>query len=360
VLAISKRRWLVILASLLVVAGLSLEGFSRAKFKKRKRQHPQKSTAVLWRDPGNIRKRDLYYGPGSKELAPAPPFRFVKEVKEGGMPKFDVEDARGVKWRVKLGPEAQAETVSSRMLWAMGYNAEESYYFDRANIDGLRRLSRGQQYQNGESVRGARFEPRRKNIDRGKEWGWSKNPFKNTRELNGLKTMMVLLNNWDTFKKNNKVLHRKDAAGNKIESQYTVTDLGATLGAVGGLGRHRSKNNVSDFERRRLVRRVEDGKVKFDYDLKPKKLGLLSLAWPPYFFRQRKATNAMQKVPVEHASWIGAQLSQLSDNQLRDSFRAAGYDRATTEAYVRVMRSRINELNRLRDREVAVRQRRVR
>jgi hypothetical protein len=348
------------LASLSIVVGLSLEVFSTAKFKKRKKQHGQKSAAVLWRDPGNIRNRDLYYGPGSRALAPAPPFRFLKEDKKGGMPKFDVEDARGVKWRVKLGPEAQAETVSSRLVWAVGYNAEESYYFDRARIDGLKRLSRGQQYVNGESVRGARFEPRRKNIDRGKQWDWIRNPFNNTRELNGLKTMMVFLNNWDTFKKNNRVLHLKDSAGNKTEAQYTVTDLGATLGAVGGFGARRSKNNVSDFERSRFVRKVEDGKVKFDYDLKPKKLGLLSIVYPPYFFRQRKATNRMQKVPVEDAAWIGARLSQLSDNQLRDSFRAAGYDRATTEAYVRTLRSRINELNRLRDRELALRQRRAR
>ena len=358
--AISRKRWLLVAASLLIVAGLSLEGFSTNKFNKRKRQHGKKSAPVLWRDPGNIRNRDLYYGPGSRALAPAPPFRFVKEVKEGGMPKFDVEDARGMKWRVKLGPEAQSETAASRLVWAVGYNAEESYYLDRANIAGLPRLSRGQQYVSGESVRGARFEPRRKNVDRGKQWGWSRNPFKNTRELNGLKTMMVLLNNWDTFKKNNKVLHLKDDAGNKTEAQYTVTDLGATLGAVGGFGRHRSKSNVSDFERSRFVRKVDGGKVKFDYDLKPKKLGLLSIVYPPYFFRQRKATNAMQKVPVEDAAWIGARLSQLSDNQLRDSFRAAGYDRATTEAYVRTLRSRINELNRLRDAQLAGRQRRVR
>jgi len=357
--AISRKRWLVILASLLIIVGLSLEVFSTAKFKKAKKQHREKSAAVLWRNPGNVSKRDLYYGPGSKALAPAPPFRFLKEVKQGGMPKFDVEDARGVKWRVKLGPEAQAETVSTRLVWAMGYNAEESYYFDRANIAGLPRLSRGQQYVDGESVRGARFKPRRKNIERGEQWDWSNNPFKNTRELNGLKTMMMFLNNWDTFKKNNRVLHVKDDGGNKTEAQYTVTDLGASLGAVGGFGGRRSKNNVSDFERSRFVRKVEDGKVKFAYDLKPKKLGLLSIVYPPYFFRQRRATNTMQKVPVEHAAWIGAQLSQLSDNQLRDSFRAAGYDRATTEAYVRTLRSRINDLNRLHDQKLALRQRRV-
>jgi len=351
---LNKNRWLFILASLTIVGTLTLEGFSTTKFKKRKSQH-SKSAAVLWRDPGNIRNRDLYYGPGSKALAPLPPFRFVKEVKEGGMPKFDIEDARGVKWRVKLGPEAQSETVASRFVWAVGYNAEESYYLDRARIHGLRKLSRGQKYVDGDSVRGARFEPRRENVDRGKEWGWSKNPFKNTRELNGLKTMMVLLNNWDTFKKNNRVLHDKNSA----EARYTVTDLGATLGAAGGFGGRRSKGNVKDFERRRLVSKVEGEKVKFNYDLKPKKFGLLSIVYPPYFFRQRKATNAMQSVPVSDASWIGSQLAQLSDNQLRDSFHAAGYDLATTERYVRALRNRINELNRLQQAQLASRRRRT-
>jgi hypothetical protein len=351
-----KKRWLFILASVVIVGTLSLEGLSISKFKKTKTQHSNKKSAVLWRNPGNIRNRDLYYGPGSKALAPVPPFRFVKEVKEGGMPKFDVEDARGVKWRVKLGPEAKAETAASRLVWAVGYNAEESYYLDRARIDGLRNLSRGQKYVDGDSVRGARFEPRRQDLARGKQWGWSKNPFRNMRELNGLKTMMVLLNNWDTFKKNNRVLHDKNSG----EAKYTVTDLGATLGAVGGIGARRSKSNVQDFARRGMVSKVEGEEVKFNYDVKPKKLGLLSIVYPPYFFRQRKATNTMQKVPLSDASWIASQLAQLSDNQLRDSFRAAGYDHATTEAYVRALRSRINELSRLRQAQLAVRQRRTR
>jgi hypothetical protein len=351
---LNKNRWLFILASLTLVGTLTLEGFSTTKVKKRKSQH-SRSAAILWRDPGNIQNRDLYYGPGSKALAPLPPFHFVKEVKEGGMPKFDVEDARGVKWRVKLGPEAQSETAASRLLWAIGYNAEESYYLDLARIRGLRKLSRGQKYVAGDTVRSARFEPRRENVERGKEWGWSKNPFKNTRELSGLKTMMVLLNNWDTFKKNNRVLHDKNSG----EARYTVTDLGATLGAAGGFGGRRSKNNVQDFERRGLVSNVEGDKVKFNYDLKPQKFGLVSIVYPPYYLRQRKATNAMQKVPVGDAIWIGSQLAQLSDDQLRDSFRAAGYSGAMTERYLDALRNRINELNRLRQAQLAERPRRT-
>ncbi len=354
-----RNRWLVLLTSAFVIIGLSLESFSSAKSKKKKKNNGDKSAAVLWRDPGNIRNRDLYYGPGSKELAPVPPFHFVKEVKEGTLPKFDVVDARGVKWRVKLGPEAQSETAATRLVWAAGYNAEEAYYFDRARIDGMQKLSRGQKYVEGDSVRGARFKPHRKNVERGKQWDWNKNPFKGTRELNGLKTMIVLLNDWDVLKQNNKVLRVKDPSG-KVESRYTVADLDTTLGAVGAFGRHRSENNVQDFERRRMVSKVDNGKVKFNYDLKPKKFGLVSLVYPPYFFRQRRNTNVMQKVPVEDAAWIGSILGQLSDNQLRESFRAAGYDRATTERYTRAMRSRINELNRLNQPQVAMRARRVR
>ena len=151
----SRFRWLAVLAILLIVASVSLEAFSNIKPLK-KRQHARRGPAVLWRDAGNIRRRDLFYGAGSKALAPAPPFRFLKEIKEGSMPKFDVEDARGVKWRVKLGSEAQSETVATRLVWAAGYNAEEAYYFNRVHIDNLPRLSRGQKYEEGNGfVRGA-------------------------------------------------------------------------------------------------------------------------------------------------------------------------------------------------------------
>jgi len=57
----------------------------------------------------------------------------------------------------------------------------------------------------------------------------------------------------------------------------------------------------------------------------------------------------MNKVPVEDAAWSGSQLAQLSDDQLRDTLRAAGYDKTTTEQYVRTLGARIKELNRLRD-----------
>lgn len=345
--------FLIVVASLEVYSSVKLEN-EKKKVEKEQKKNKDKGTPVLWRDPGNLRKKDLYYGPGSKALAPVPPFRFVKEDKSGKSPKFDVIDARGVKWKVKLGPEAQAETVATRLVWAAGYNAEESYYLPHAQVDGLKKLSRGQKFVQGQSVVGARFEPRRDHTERGKRWDWSKNPFKNTRELNGLKTMMAMLNNWD-LRKNNTVLHVKDPNTGRTEALYTVSDLGATLGAVGAIGgRHRSKNNVQDYTRSRLVKRVDNkGNVKFDYDIKPKGLGLVTIFHPKYFFGQRKASNAISKVPANDAAWIGQTMAQLSDEQLNDAFRAASYDARTREAYVRSMRQRINQLARLSDERIA-------
>lgn len=359
--SLRKNRLLALIATFLVVIA-SLEVYSFVKLDdKQNKKKQEKGTPVLWRN-GDVRKKDLYYGPGSKALEPVPPFKFIKEDKDGKSPKFDVVDARGVKWKVKLGPEAQAETVATRLVWAAGYNAEESYYLPRAEVNGLKKLSRGQNFVQGQSVIGARFEPRRENADRGKLWDWNKNPFKNTRELNGLKTMMAFLNNWD-LRKNSTIIHVKDPKTGRTEALYTVSDLGATLGAVGAIGgRHRSKNNVQDYTRARLVKKVDDkGNVKFDYDIKPKGLGYITIFNPKYFFGQRKASNTISKVPAQDAAWVGQRLAQLSDQQLDDAFRAAAYDQRTREAYVRAMRQRINQLARLSDARIATtRQRRVR
>lgn len=305
--------------------------------------------AVIWRDPGNIAERDLRYGPGASHLAPAAPFTFLKEVKSGESPKFEVRDARGVKWVVKLGEEAQAETVATRLVWSVGYFAEEAYFFKRVRVRRLPKLSRGMEYvgRNG-TVLEARFEPRRAHIQRGSTWDWDKNPFQDTKELNGLKVLMILLNNYDARKENNQVLLVKDPATGMVETHYAVSDLGATLGKAGGLGGKRSKNNLEDFLSTKFVRGVEkDGSVEFDYDTRPTKLGMLSAVYPPYYRSQVKKEKSMRHIPVEHARWIGSLLAQLSDDQLRTAFNVAGYDPATAASYVSALRTRITQLTQL-------------
>ena len=302
---------------------------------------------VLWRDPGAIQTRDLFYGAGSPATAPLPPFTFVKEDKEGESPKIDVRDSRGVLWSVKLGEEAQSETTATRLVWAVGYFAEESYYFEQVKINKLpKHLSRGDEHvAPGNILVGVRFEPRRSHIERHDTWDWDTNPFTNTRMLSGLKVLMILLNNFDAREANNRILY--DKRSSPKQALYYVTDLGATLGRTGGLGGKRTKNNLQDFLSTRFVMGVEDGKVEFDYDTRPSKLGHLSILYPPYYIGEVKKEKSMRGIPVEHARWIGGLLNQLSEDQLHDAFRAAKYDPEIRAGYVRSLRQRINQLTRL-------------
>src|SRR5204862_5522794 len=86
-----------------------------------------KKTEVLWIDPGDIRTRNLYWGPGGEEHQPKTPVQFVQEDMHGTTPKFEVEDSDGKKWSAKLGLEAKPETAAARLLWAVGYSANENY-----------------------------------------------------------------------------------------------------------------------------------------------------------------------------------------------------------------------------------------
>jgi hypothetical protein len=304
------------------------------------------SRPLIWRDPGNIAARDLYYGPGSAERVPAPPFRFLDEDKDGESPKFNVMDSNDVKWSVKLGREAQAETVATRIVWAMGYFVEESYYLPRAQIEGLPRLSRGTEFvEHANIVRGARFEPRREGVTRGPNWDWLKNPFVGTREFNGLKTLMVLLANYDTSPANNRVVTYETRDGRPAEVRFVVTDLGATFGKVGGLGGHRSKNDLDDYRSTRLVKRMRAGYTEFQYRTRPSGLGYLTFVFHPGYWRSQTAKEkAMRRIPTVHVRWIAARLARLSDRQLSDAFEAAGYDPTTKRGFITALRDRIDEL----------------
>jgi hypothetical protein len=330
--------------SILLLAFLSAAPAFAQKDKKKKKAAPT-GTPVLWRDPGDISARNLTFGPGAEQLAPAAPFTFVKEDTVGASPKFRVKDANGVNWTVKLGPEAQSETVATRLVWAMGYFAEEAYYYDRIEVKNLPRLSKGQEFVSGSTVRGVRFEPRRKNVTRGAIWDWLKNPFVGTREFDGLKVMMVLLANYDTRLENNRVLHQKHPDTGEMEARYVVTDIGATLGKVGGLGGKRIKNSLPDYQSSKFIVSVADGTVEFDYSTKPQGAGkFASFFNPGYGKSQANKEKAMRRIPVTNARWIGEMLSRLSDEQLHDAFRAAGYDDATREGFIKALRERINAL----------------
>jgi hypothetical protein len=289
---------------------------SHAAQKKSKKNATPRGTLVLWRDtdPGRL---DLSAGPGGRAMRPATQrLQLIKEEKGGHSKKFRVRDARGREWVAKVGKEAQSETVAVRLVWAAGYVTEINYLVPRVTIPG-----RG-------TFENVRFEARPKNVKRLDEWSWKQNPFKGTRELEGLKVLMVMLNNWDLKDANNVVIY---APGGRegAELRYVVSDLGATFGKEGGgpafLWRiTRSRNEPEDFADTKFIDKVEGGYVDFHYTGKNKGL--------------------VDKIRVEHARWMGERLSRLTDGQLAAIFRSANYTTSETRLLTRVIRARINEL----------------
>ena len=141
-------------------------------------------------------------------------------------------------WKVKLGEEARSETAASRLLWAAGYVVDEDYYRSQIRVRGLPRLARGQEFvSNGNTVTGARLE-RDPGGEDSTPWSWYDNPFLGTREFNGLKVMMALINNWDL-----KAVNNGASGAGRGGGQYGITDLGATLGRTGN-SLNRSKGVV--------------------------------------------------------------------------------------------------------------------
>src|SRR5215467_2691803 len=102
--------------------------------------------AILWREPADISSRNLLYGSGGRAHQPAGAFTFVEEDRQGSNPKFDVRDENGVKWKVKLGPEASPEVVATRLVWAVGYYANEDYFLPELHVENMPHLKRGQKF----------------------------------------------------------------------------------------------------------------------------------------------------------------------------------------------------------------------
>lgn len=296
------------------------------------------ATAVIWREP-----------PASSDqpAPPVPPFRFIEEDFDGDSPKFLVEDGRGMRWQVKLGPEAQAETVAVRLMAATGYFTEETFLLPEAPVAGLDRLKRGREFVHAGSVaRTARFEARPVTVRRGETWDWGRNPFTGTRELDGLRTLMVLFNNYDARTANNRVLDV--SLGARIERRYVVTDAGASFGRYGGLGGRRTKNDLEGYRASAFIDDVKVGEVHFAYRTRPQGWGhTLFVLNPFYVAGEVKKERDLRRVPVTAARWIGERLAQLPPGTLRQAFDDAGYPPPVAEAYVEALTARIAALTRI-------------
>jgi hypothetical protein len=296
------------------------------------------STVALWRDRGDVTALNLLDGPGGKDRQPGDSFKFIKETKGGTSPKFEVEDENGARWKVKLGHEAMSETAATRLVWAAGYNTDEDYYRPQIHVQGMKPLSRGQEYvSNGDIVREARLERQ----DGGKKlrnWSWYKNPFVGTREFNGLRVMMALINNWDLKENNNDVYD-----GGGAEGRYVIADLGASLGRTGN-SFARSRGVMKDYVETKFVNKVTPESVDLVIHSRPFFLTIFNF---PYYRTRTRMESVAKHIPIADARWLGNRLGQFSAEQIGDCFRAAGFSPAEVEGYTRVVMQRIEALKKL-------------
>lgn len=292
---------------------------------------------VLWTNPAELASRDLFYGPGGRVHLPHGPFTFVKEDLDGTNPKFAVRDRDGIKWKVKMGIEAQPETVASRLVWAVGYRATEDYFIANMRVRGMpARLHRGSQLVGaGGWLHNVRLK-REPSNDREKklgEWSWRHNPFAGTRELNGLRTLMSVLNNWD-LKDENNAIYQQD--GERI---YLVKDLGATFGCAGLCWpRHRDKGDFENYRRSRFIRSLTPTTVSFECPARPRYVFAVD---PKNYIERLRVKWIGRNIPRADAHWMGEILARLSRRQIQDAFRAAGYSEGDIDAFSTVLERRI-------------------
>lgn len=337
-MSLKKHGLLILLAAAIVCLPASGGGKKKGKAPSDSEEITPSTPATLWSNPGDIATRNLYYGPGGERDEPHGPFTFDKEDLKGSNPKFTVLDADGVKWKVKLGAEARPETVASRLVWAVGYSANEDYFVTELNVREMPHLRRGQKLvlRGGtvENVRLKRYRKGEKKID---TWRWRADRFAGTREYNGLRVMMALINNWDLKDENNSIYGEKDGA-----EVYMVSDLGASFGTASPtLPHNKAKGNLHAYEHSRFVVKVRPQSIDFRDPGRP-----LVPYWlnPFECLRRMRLRWIGRNIPRADVEWIGGLLAQLKPEQIQDAFRAAGYSPDEVNGFSQVVERRIAEL----------------
>jgi hypothetical protein len=289
---------------------------------------------MIWRDPGPVERLDFVGGPGGRERAPQPPFHFIDEDDEGTNPKVKVRDSRGAVWSVKWGDEVHSETFASRIAWAAGYFVQPIHFVPRGRIKGASGLKRAKNHIGPDgNFSAARFQLRDPRIKflQDKDWTWTFNPFVGTRELNGLKIVMMLTSNWDNKdardvdRGSNTGILQDSVQGHK-RFRYLVTDWGGSMGKWGTvMGRAKWDSEGYASQTPHFIQKVEGGVVKWGY-------------------HGQRTSDAVDDISVADLRWLMRYVGRITDTQIRAGLRASGATAAELKSFAPAIRARIEQM----------------
>lgn len=301
--------------ALIAIVSASCAGVGRPQVQ----NTPPKPGVSMWVEPTDLATRDVFYGPWGRELAPDPNDVYeLVEMKHSGVNLgMTVKDSKGREWSVKqpypgnLDSEAPVEVAVSRLLSAIGYHQPPVYF--------LRAFTLKDDFGRHVEV-GGRFRPKLEQLKEVDSWDWADNPFVGRKEYQGLIVLLMMFNSTDLKNSNNSLYERRE--GDFVEQWYVARDVGSALGDTNRIAPR--KNHPESFERMPFILGVTNGHVDFAYN-----------GWYKNLVRER--------IKPEDVAWACNLLGRLSEKQMQDAFRAAGYEPAVAGRFIAKLREKIQQ-----------------
>ncbi|HJU42339.1 MAG TPA: hypothetical protein VJ691_05970 [Vicinamibacterales bacterium] len=302
--------------ALIAVISASCAGVGRPQVQ----NAPPPAGASMWKAPDDIASRDLFHGPWGAELAPDPKDVYdLVELKHTGVNYgMTVKDSKDREWSVKqpypgnLDSEANVEVTVSRLLSAVGYHQPPVYYLPAFTLKD----------DFGRKVEvGGRFRPKIDEMKEVSSWAWDDNPFVGTKEYQGLIVLLMMFNSTDLKNSNNSLYERKE--GDFVEQLYMARDVGSAFGDTQRIAPR--KNHIDSFEQMPFILGInEKGFVQFAYN-----------GWYKNLVRDR--------ITRDDVAWAANLLGQLSDQQMKDAFRAGGFEPDIADRFIAKLREKIQQ-----------------
>lgn len=299
-----------------------------------------------------------------EDIHPSPPYT-IKSVKRKGVnPGFNIKDAAGKRWVVKFDrpgyPQlgSGADVVSSRLLYAAGYNishdvtfsfrrdelkidedllkGKEGPPFIESDLESL--LVRGHHDAGGRIVgQASLFLPGKPvgPIDmRGRRPDDPNDRFRHfhRRELRGLYVLMSWLNSWDT-KDHQSLDTFMETEKPKGYVRHHLLDVGASLGAAAEGPKKPANGYENTIDWAWIARRFFSlGFAAEPWRRARQETGIPTVGnfesevWQPNQFKPIQPHPAFRLRTERDGYWGAKLVASFSDNQIRAAIDAAGYD----------------------------------